>query len=249
MSTNSDSRPIFRISTLRNKEVLISESLNHLPLIRVCMIIICILIGIASFLDVIENYTKYRFTLKQTLFHRLVVPVILLLNILFHVSHYAHNIYDPAAYFEPKDLYSKIVIIEMELTFLFNIPLSIVFVIASRKLLSSCTIGQMRSINMLMLMTLYSLMSMVSGGHYIYEPPKNYSFICNLTIAGETLIAFILFVITLFVYWSNLTNTMGHVYSRITTDDFLNSNVQMSTIQQQQLKRKMSDDMTAENEL
>src|SRR5437868_243626 len=100
-----NSEPIFRRSTFRNEDVLISESLKHLPLIRIVMIIICMIIGISTLINLILIYNKYKLILKHNIFHRIIVPLILFLNTVFHVSHYVHNIYDPAIYFEPKKLY------------------------------------------------------------------------------------------------------------------------------------------------
>jgi hypothetical protein len=234
ISKTSQTGPIYRVSTFRNEDVLISESIKHLPLIRIIMIIICIIIGIGTLINLIITYMKYRLILKHHIFYRIIVPLILLFNILFHVSHYTHNIYDPAAYFEPKHLYVKILISEMEKTFAFNFPLSIVFMIATRKLLLSCTNQQSKPLTTLILVTIYTLMSMISGGHYLNEPPWNFSLICNMTIAGETIVAFLLFIISLFIYRSISAKSINYKYTRLTTND--NSN-----IQQRELKSKSSD--------
>ncbi len=241
ISLTSKSGPIFRLSTLRDKDVLILESLEHLPLMRIVMIIICLIIGIGTFINLIVVYAKYKLMLRDSIFYRKIVPLILLLNIVFHVAHYIHNIYDPAGYFEPKRLYLKILFSEMEQTFLFNFPLSILFVIATRKLLLSCTNEQSNARHMLIIVTLYSLMSMISGGHYTYEPPWNFSLFYNITIAGETIVAFILLMIALFIYRSNSNKPINYRYTRLSTNDKSDSNVQMSVIQERQRKSKMSD--------
>ncbi|CAF3989173.1 unnamed protein product [Rotaria sordida] len=236
-----NSEPIFRRSTFRNEDVLISESLKHLPLIRIIMIIICIIIGIGTLINLILIYNKYKLILKHNIFHRIIIPLILFLNIIFHVSHYVHNIYDPAIYFEPKKLYLKIFFSEMEKTFLFNFPLSILFLISTWKLLLSCTNEQIQSFHMLIIVTLYSLMSMISGGHYLYEPPTNFSFLCNITIAGETIIAFLLFIMAIFVYQSNSNKSIDFTYTRLTQNDKSELNIPMSVNQQRQIKSKLSD--------
>ena len=235
-SITLNSGPVFRRSTFRNEDVLILESSSDIPLIRIMMIVICLILGFCTFINLVVNYLKHRVILKHTILCTTVIPMILLLNIIFHVSHYAHNIYDPAAYFEPKKLYIKVVITEMEQTFIFNFPLSILFIVASRKLLVASTVGHFKSINMPIMVTLYSLMSMVSGGHYTYEPPSHFSFICNMTVAGETVIAFLLLIISLFVHRSNLSKPMFRAYSRLGTDE--NSNMPTSNVQQRQLKHK-----------
>ncbi|CAF4283941.1 unnamed protein product [Rotaria socialis] len=241
--------PIFRRSTYRNRDVLIFESLDQISWIRMMMIILCITIGIGTFIDLIINYIKYRLILKQTTLHRLLVPVLLVLNILFHVAHYSHNIYNPAAYYEPKKLYLKIFFTEMEPTFLFNFPLSIVFVIASRKLLLSCTIGYNRSMAMPMIVTLYSLMSMVSGGHYTYEPFKNFPFICHMTIAGETIMAFFLSIIAWFIHLTtNTSKSTTFTYSRLTTQETAGSSIQRSMKKHRSLKHKSSDNTSLDDE-
>ncbi len=215
----SNSGPIFRLSTLRDKDVLISESIDHLPFIRILMIIVCFIIGIGTLINLIVIYIKYKLILKHSIFYKIIVPLILFLNIIFHVAHYAHNIYDPAAYFEPKKLYLKIFISEMEQTFFFNFPLSFVFIIATRKLLLSCTNEYSNSGHMLIMVTLYSLMSMISGGHYTYEPPRNFSMICNITIAGETIVAFVLWIVSIFIYQSNSRKIINYRYTQLTNND------------------------------
>ncbi|CAF0742155.1 unnamed protein product [Adineta ricciae] len=237
-SLPSDS--LFRIGTFQNKDVLIFESSQSVTLIRIVMVIICILLGLVTLINLILVYVKNRAILKQDQFYRLIVPVILLLNIIFHVAHYAHNIYDPAGYFEPKHLYEKLIFSEMEQTFLFNFPLSILFIIVTRKVLSCCTKQQTNLQQMLFLTVLYSLLSMISGGHYAYEPPWNFSLIFNITIAGETTVAFILLLTAVYVYRSNLKQTFNHRYTRLVMDE--NSDVGVSLAQQRQMKSKLSDD-------
>jgi hypothetical protein len=203
------------------------------------MIIVCLIIGFGTLINLIIIYIKYKLILKHSRLSRIIVPFILFLNIVFHVTHYAHNIYDPAGYYEPKHLYLKIFISEMEQTFLFNFPLSVLFLISTRKLLLSCTNEQSNSRHMLIVVILYSLMSMISGGHYTYEPPWNFSLIYNITIAGETIVAFILLIISLLIYRSNSNKIIN--YTRLRIDDKSNSNVQMAISQERQWKSKMSD--------
>ena len=236
------STPEFRLSTFRNEDVLIFESFEHPPLLRILMVIICFIIGIATLIHLIIVYRRYKLLLRDTFFHRRLVPLILLLNIVLHVAHYADNIYDPVKYFEPKHLYLKIFISEMEQTFLFNIPLSILFLLATSNLLSSCTKEQSNARYMLIVVTAYCLMSMISGGHYTYEPPQNFSLLCNVTIAGETLVAFVLFLVSLFIHRSNTNKSMNHRYNQLSMDDLSDSNVKMSVVQPRQWKSKMSDD-------
>lgn len=130
----------------------------------------------------------------------------------------------------------------MEQTFLFNIPLSILFLLATSKLLSSCTKEQSNARYMLIVVTAYCLMSMISGGHYTYEPPQNFSLLCNVTIAGETLVAFALLLVSLFIHRSNANRSINHRYSQLSTNDLSDSNVKMSVVQPRQWKSKMSDD-------
>lgn len=239
ISLTSDSGPIFRLSTFRNEDVLISESIEHVPFIRILMIIICIIIGVGTLINLIVTYLKYQLILKHGKIYRIIIPLLLFLNIVFHVSHYAHNIYDPAAYFEPKHLYLKIFFSEMEKTFLFNFPLSIIFIIATRKLLLSTTKEKSNSRHMIITVIIYSFMSMVSGGHYTFEPPWNFSLICNITIAGETIVAFLLLIVSIFIYHSNSNKNIDYRYTRLAVDDKSNTSINR---QQHQFKSKISDD-------
>ena len=208
---------VFRRSTYRNEDVLISESMASIPTLRLIMVIVCVIMGIATLIDLVLQYSKHRLTLKPTLFNRIVVPIVLFANIVLHVLHYAHNIYDPAAYFEPKRLYLKVFFTEMEKTFLFNFPLTVVFTWTVRQLVTACSKGQPRSMKMLAIASVYAFMSMISGGHYTFEPPRQFSLLCNVTIAGETLCAFILLMVALIVYLQN-NPAPSQPYRRLETD-------------------------------
>ncbi|UJR14472.1 hypothetical protein I4U23_001469 [Adineta vaga] len=232
------SNPLFRISTFRNEDVLIFEPKQQVSWIRISMVIISILLGMVTLLNLLLTYMKYQRIFKQNRFYQLVIPLILFLNIIFHVSHYAHNIYEPVGYFEPKHLYRKIIFSEMEQTFFFNFPLTILFMIVTRKVLLCCTKQQINPRQMLLLTILYSLLSMISGGHYTYEPPWNFSLIYNLTIAGETVVAFILMIMSVYIYRSNSKEIITYKYTRLG----MNENSDMIIGQQRQSKSKISDD-------
>ena len=210
---------VYRRSTFRNEDVLISETLTSIPTLRIVMVIMCAIMGVGTLIDLVFQYNKHRFTLKTTLFDRIWVPILLLTNIILHTFHYAHNIYDPAAYFEPKRLYLKMFFTEMEKTFLFNFPLTLVFFMAVRQLFLSCSKGQSKSMKMLVIVSIYCFMSMVSGGHYTFEPPKEFSILCNVTITGETLCAFVLLITALIIYFRN-SQTISHPYRVLSTDPY-----------------------------
>ena len=240
IATNAE--PIFRRSIFRSEEVLISEPIGYLPFVRIGMVIICLCMGLATIIDLTRIYIKYRLKLKQTILHRIIVPILLLLNVSFHVAHYSHNIYNPAAYFEPKKLYIKRIITEMEPTFFFNFPLTIVFVIASRKLLIASMIEQSRFFSMPIMITLYSFMSMISGGHYTYEPARYFSVMCNITIAGEAISAFLLMLLAWLVHRLTFTVTVPYMYTRLT-------HAKHKKTSDQTVKQKLSDNTSSENEL
>jgi len=232
--------PVFRLSTYRNEEVLISEHFEHVPWIRIWMVIICFFLGLGTLIHLIIVYFRYKSVLKHGHLYRLIVPLILILNIILHVAHYSHNIYEPVGYFEPKKLYTKKFITEMEQTFFFNFPLTIVFIIATRKLIFACTNQATKSRSMLVFAILYCLMSMISGGHYTYEPPRNFDFIYNVTIAGETILAFILMVIAIGIYQLNLNHIVDYKYVRVASEETSDSSMAMT--QERRWKSKMSDD-------
>lgn len=228
------------MSAFRDEEVLIFEPVKMITSIRIMMVAVCVLIGLATLINLILTYKKHEVSLKPCRFYRFSVPLILLCNILVHVAHYAHNIYDPAGYYEPKHLYDKVLFSEMERTFLFNFPLSITFIIATRLLLSSCAKPQAKSRTMLAVVILYCLMSMISGGHYTYEPPRNFSLLHNMTIAGETFAAFVLLLVGVFVYRSSATQTASSRYTRLAMDEY-GDHAKESMTSQRLSKAKLSD--------
>jgi hypothetical protein len=249
VSTNIGSNPIFRKSTFRDEDVLILERFTTSSKLRIIMIVICNMIGLCTLVYLVRCFIRLQAILKPTILHRIAVPIVLLLNILFHVSHYTHNIYDPASYFEPKKLYTKIFLTEMEQTFIYNIPLSLIFIVATRKLLLSCTVGQCQSHSMPITVFVYSCMSMVSGGHYTYEPPMHYSFTCNLTIAGETIVAFLILIMSLYVHRSNPNRSISYNYDRLdVTRENLKFTHQMLATRQTRSKQNYKAKLTTDED-
>jgi hypothetical protein len=122
--------------------------------------------------------------------------------VLFHTVHYADNIWSPAKYCEPEWLYRAYIVTEMEITFAFFTPLMATAVAVAHVVhsfphplqlqpLSESKATQLhaRSQRLLWLSVLYLSMSLLSGLHYIVEPPASYSWQANVTITGSCMAA------------------------------------------------------------
>jgi len=128
-----------------------------------------------------------------------ILLVVLLINLLMHNGHYVHNILNPVVYHEPEWLYSKYLFSSMELTFSFNFPVFIVYLIGAHKMLlatySKNTINMNSNLYNIDFITgrvylfIYILLSLVTFGHYLTELPTNFGLIPNFTIAGESIAA------------------------------------------------------------
>jgi len=202
----------FGISTFY-EPILISE--GPLPPIRVAFITLTILFGIiAAFHVSYHLYLLFRQSTKWT--KTGIWPVLpffsaYLCHLIIHTAHFADNIARPVEYFEPKWLYQRYILSTMEITFFFNIPMTLYGAVRMVKFLGgyflegetlhvdlsnqmetngnsmNSKLRQMRD-----KMYLYSSMSILTLMHYVVEPPQSYTFPVNFTIAGEGISALIL---------------------------------------------------------
>lgn len=107
------------------------EQIDKLPDIRWAFVIITLLLGFGTLLKFLRQYITIRNNKEKTCNYfplnssvtRIVVCYIA--SHLIHTIHFADNIYRPVNYFEPKWLYDKYLIAEMEITFFANFPISL----------------------------------------------------------------------------------------------------------------------------
>lgn len=204
--------PVFRISQYRKEEVLIYEPANYVNKTRIFMVIVSLALGLLTLSYLVLQIKKYFSTFKPSFFYKYFIPCVLLSNILLHTTHYAHNIYDPVAYFEPRKLYKKRIFAEMEITFLFNFPASALFIEVIRRMTIFCTKNQPALWTTMIVACIYSLMSLISGAHYTYEPVTNFKTLPNITISGEAVTALILFFSTLISHLVNMDRNSMNPY-------------------------------------
>ncbi|KAI8064764.1 hypothetical protein BC940DRAFT_335164 [Gongronella butleri] len=102
------------------------------------------------------------------------------LHTFVHTFHYIDNILRPVAYFEPKYLYQRYLLSTMEVTFFFNVPLTIAGIALMKTL---CRQGFLEH----GYLAAYICSSLMTLMHYRIEPPASYTAIVNASIAGEGL--------------------------------------------------------------
>jgi len=193
--------PRYEVSSL-GRLFVSDEGLKDLPITRQVFAIVTVLLGILTlsrFLIVLNK--KTHSTLRVGNLCRTIGGRVVLVYIASHVIHsfhYVDNICRPVAYFEPKWLYQKYLISEMEITFFVNFPITlsglyfmerIVAGINSEKFNDTCSACKK--------MIFYILGSLLTLGHYRTEPPWKYEPFVNFTIAGEG-VATILFAVLLY---------------------------------------------------
>lgn len=132
-----------------------------------------------------------------------------LCHLVIHTAHFADNVARPTAYFEPEWLYKRYLLSTMEVTFFFNIPVTIFGAVSASKLVRilktsddlhyRVVLGasQTHRTNpaacaILRRLQIYTSMSALTLMHYMAEPPQSYSLFVNFTIAGEGLAALVL---------------------------------------------------------
>jgi hypothetical protein len=119
-------------------------------------------------------------------------------HLLIHTAHFADNIARPVAYFEPEWLYQRYVLSTMEITFFFNLPMTVLGALCVVPLLEHVASasaprhtgeeeeerrGRGQWLGSAMLF--YTSLSLLTLMHYTVEPPQSYAPEVNFTIAGE----------------------------------------------------------------
>ena len=122
------------------------------------------------------------------------------ISVVLHTFHYADNIWDPVAYCEPRWLYRAWVATEMEITFVFFTPLTMMALAIAGIVMSfpiyaaHSVMGLAMARPLLGLSALYLAASALSGGHYAVEPPSAYALQANIAIIGEVIAATIVLI-------------------------------------------------------
>lgn len=166
------------------------EELEYLPITRQVFAVVTALVGIITlsrFLIVLNSETNS--TLRLANLFKTVSGRAILLYIISHIihsSHYVDSICRPVDYFEPKWLYQKYVISEMEITFFVNFPITFSGLFFMERLVRGINKATyIDTANACKHMIWYILGSLLTLGHYRTEPPWKYEPFVNFTIAGE----------------------------------------------------------------
>jgi hypothetical protein len=124
------------------------------------------------------------------------LSVTLMVSILLHTVHFAHNIYDPVYYHEPVFLYSPLLFAAMDKMFIY-------FWILCFIVQTICNLLNTRAnfVIIIVVTTVYAIMSAGSGLHFIQD--VQFSLSTNLILLLECLFPFI-FLGLLFQYRSIL---------------------------------------------
>ncbi len=201
-------------SVSSNDQTVVSSE-PPLSVLRQYMVAVTIAVGVITSIHwlciMVMRWRKQRASSPLVLVS---LSVCYLLSILCHTWHYADNIYRPVAYFEPKWLYQRYLITEMELTFYFSLPMIYLSTIGIQNILwtaaadasngnalpgsdqaNSAAQSGVTGCNYLLV---YAVMSAVSVMHYRVEPITSYAASTNASIITETLAALMLVA---FVLW------------------------------------------------
>lgn len=168
----------------------VNEELEYLPITRQIFAVITAVVGIIAltrFALVLSSKTSssLRLTNLHKTTHGRVVLVYIISHII-HSIHYVDNICRPVEYFEPKWLYQKYFMSEMELTFYANFPITFFGLYFMERLISGIDRKKHDdTVNACKNMIWYLLGSLLTLGHYRTEPPWKYEPFVNFTIAGE----------------------------------------------------------------
>lgn len=183
--------PKYGVSSL-GRSYVVDEQLDELPFIRKAFMVITFLLGIITLLRFLIHLHKITGKKDKTCNYRSLnratkrIIICYITSHLIHTIHFIDNIYRPVDYFEPKWLYDRVLLSEMEITFFANFPITLAglivmerFSAAVSKRNTSQTAESCRKIGW------YIFGSLLTLGHYRTEPPWKYSVSTTFTIAGE----------------------------------------------------------------
>jgi hypothetical protein len=185
-------------------------------LIRKGFVLTTFFLGLFNFMNTIWMFQKSRETnvtihsryFKQNKNALLAVTLTYLLHAVIHTFHYMDNITRPVDYHEPWWLYRQYLLSPMEITFFFNFPHTYFGTTFLRGLYEKGMID-----SMYLIFFVYSALMTVM--HYNAEVPSAYSFLVNLSIAGEG-ISIVLFLAATFVIKQQPENSDQLQYKLIT---------------------------------
>lgn len=193
--------PQYNISSL-GRLFVADEELDYLPPIRKVFAVVTALLGVITLIRfslvlISKNNSVLKFgNLSKTFGGRVILLYII--SYIIHAAHYVDNICRPVAYFEPKWLYQKYLISEMEITFFVNFPITLSGLYVMELLVGAINGAKYKDMaNGCKKMIGYILGSLLTLGHYRTEPPWKYETFVNFTIAGEGVATILL---ALFIY-------------------------------------------------
>ncbi|KAJ6643800.1 hypothetical protein Bhyg_08765 [Pseudolycoriella hygida] len=192
----------YEVSSL-GRLFVIDEHLNHLPITRQIFAVVTAILGIVTltrFLIVLNGRPHSSVSsLRVNNLYRTIGGRVILVYIVSHVIHtlhYVDNICRPVAYFEPKWLYQKYLISEMEITFFANFPITLSGLYFMERIVSGINGEKFNETSRACRnMVGYILGSLLTLGHYRTEPPWKYEPFVNFTIAGEGVATILLAVL------------------------------------------------------
>lgn len=200
--------PKYAVSTF-GRNYVIDEELDELPTTRIVFMLITFLLGSFALLRFLMHWHKITGKKDKTCNYRPLnasaVRIIMcyIISHIVHTVHFIDNIYRPVDYFEPKWLYDKVLISEMEITFFANFPITFAGLLVMEKFSSAVSKRNVpQTIEACKKIGWYIFGSLLTLGHYRTEPPWKYSISTTFTIAGEGLFTIIL-TVWMYRYFKN----------------------------------------------
>jgi len=203
----------FKLSSL-GRYYVTDEGLTEVPRLRIAFVIITIILGVSVLLKLIAHFVSVqklgRTRPQQKV--QAILPAIFITHFIsyaIHTIHYADNIYRPVDYLEPRWLYVKYIVSEMEITFTANFPISLMGLIGMQGLMTAIKDENGAAVRLnCKRLIFYTIGSLLTLGHYRTEFPSHYSAFVNFTIAGEGIVT-ILFAFLLWKCWQKFYVNVG----------------------------------------
>lgn len=184
----------FGLSSL-GSEIVISEDDFVWISIRGCLVLLSFICGAIGIWNITKIWNSVVIKSKMMYFKQIQqIYILLLVNIIGHTWHYADNIARPVPYHEPKWLYVKRIVSEMEITFSTQWILVFFAIFGFYKIVHYQKNDKQFTIGLLCIILGYCCISLITLGHYLVDYPPSYSPDINFSILFEGVSSFILMI-------------------------------------------------------
>lgn len=190
---------VFGVSEL-GSDIIVAEDEFVWASIRGCFVVLSFICGSIGIWKITKIWSSVPYKHKIHMKGIQQVYILLLLNIIGHTWHYADNIARPVPYHEPKWLYVKRILSQMEITFSTQWILVFFAINGFYNIIHFPKNDKQFTKGLLNIIVGYCCISLITFGHYFVDFPSSYSWDVNFSIMFEGFSSIILLIYTMRLY-------------------------------------------------